>query len=121
MLLSYNYIEAAAEINDFKLGSFSESLRTGYKYLMHKLVLKMYTVIEADNLKALMGFKTDKEYAKYLRLHSEELSKQGTKFVKISDDVKEEEKSIDPTNLQVLEELSKFIERENVTQISKES
>ena len=77
LLFKSNFIEAATKINVFSFGRLSAWLKSGYRFLMHKIINKMYSNIDDDTFRALMGLANAKEQKEYMDVYEVEVKPTG--------------------------------------------
>ena len=76
-LFKNDFIEAAGKINSFSYGRLSVWLKSGYRFLMHKLINKIYSNIDDTTFRALMGLKDAKEQKEYTDFYEAEVKPAG--------------------------------------------
>ena len=109
-LYSCQFILAAQKINEFKGSKLDNWLKDGYKYLMHRLINKMYSSIDDSTFQALMGFASSKEQKEYMKNHIDDFATHES----------EDHVEISEEHMKTLKLLAQFIEKENVTQLDRE-
>ena len=113
MLLKSQFLEAAAKINEYTGSNLDGWLDQGYKYLMNKLISKVYSSIDDATRMALMGFKSAKDMKSFMEIYGDgsDAAKTDIGSVEISE-----------AHMRMLKTLvSKFIEKESATQLEREA
>lgn len=82
LLYTSKYTEAAIKINDFSIGKLATWLKSGYRYIMHRLINRAYTDIDDSTFRQFMGFKTAAEQKNYMDYY-ETLPKEGKSMINL--------------------------------------